>query len=290
MATRLGIFVLWALHLLPLPMLALCGNALGVLLYVLGRERRRVARTNLRLCFPEWPAGRREWVLFQHFCWVARSILERSLAWWASPARLRRLIRITGEEHIKAAQGRPIIFLAPHFVMLDMGWTRLTLDYPMVSLYSTQKNKTFNHALLQARQRFGDAILASRQQGLRPVLKAMKEGRHFYYLPDLDYGPKEALFVPFFGVPAATITGLPRLAAMTQAVVVPCMVRARPWGLGYEVQIGAPWADYPSSDVAADVRRMNACIEDEALRMPAQYYWVHKRFKTRPDGEAYPYE
>lgn len=285
MLTRFALFILWLLHWLPLPVLARVGHGLGYLLYSLGRERRRVARINLRLCFPELSDEARETLVRKHFAAFARSFLERGLAWWASPARLKKLVQVSGAEHLDALAARPVILLVPHFVALDMGWTRLSLDYPMASIYSTQKNAIYNAALYQGRLRFGTPVLVSRQQGLRPVVKAMRDGRRFYYLPDQDYGPKEALFVPFFGVPAATIVGLARLARMTGAAVLPCYVRALPGGAGYRVEIGPAWQDYPGDDLQADTRRMNAAIEDAVRTMPEQYFWLHKRFKTRPEGE-----
>ncbi|MDD5296973.1 MAG: lipid A biosynthesis acyltransferase [Rhodocyclaceae bacterium] len=288
--TRLFIFVLWLLHWLPLPFLAVLGNGLGMLLYALGRERRRVTRTNLRLCFPDMGETEREKLVRAHFRAFGRSFLERGLAWWASGERLRRLIRLSGVEHLQALSGQPVILLVPHFVALDMAWIRLTLDFPMAGMYANQKNPVFNEALHKGRVRFNQPVAVSRQQGWRASMKAIKSGRPFFYLPDMDYGPKEALFVPFFGVPAATITGLSRFAAVTGARVLPCLVRALDGGAGYQVSILPPWPDYPSGDPEADTRRMNACIEEWVRDMPEQYYWVHKRFKTRPEGEKSFYD
>ncbi len=287
--TRLGLALIWLLHFLPLPLLARIGEGFGWLLYVLGRERRRVARVNLRLCFPGLPEGERERRVQAAFRNFGRSLLERGLAWWASPARLKRLVRVEGMEHLAALDGRPVILLAPHFVGLDMGWTRLTLERPLASMYSHQKDPLFDRRMLAGRSRFHAPVLVSRQEGLRPVLRAMKDGRPFYYLPDLDYGPKDALFVPFFGVPAATVTALPRLAALAGAVVVPCVTRMEPGGRGYTVTVHPSWETYPTDDLAADVRRMNAFIESQVEILPDQYFWLHKRFKTRPAGEAGPY-
>ncbi|MGD9787593.1 MAG: lipid A biosynthesis acyltransferase [Sulfuricellaceae bacterium] len=285
MMVRLGLFLIWLLHFLPLPLLAVAGRGFGLLLYALSRERRRVARTNLRLCFPAMSEKEWEALVRRHFQAFGRSLLERGLAWWASPARLGRLIKVEGREHLAALEGKPVILLAPHFVGLDMGWSRLTLERPLASMYSNQKNPVFNRRMLAGRSRFNAPLLVSRQEGLRPVLRALKEGRPFYYLPDMDYGPRDALFVPFFGVPAATISGLPRLAAMAGAAVVPCVTRQLPGGEGYAVRFYPPWDAYPSAEVAADVRRMNAFIEERVREMPEQYFWLHKRFKTRPKGE-----
>jgi len=283
---RFGIFVMWLLHFLPLAVLAPLGEGLGVLLYRFGRERRRVARINLRLCFPQMPDHEREKLVRRHFRAFGRSVLERSILWWSPKERIQRLVQIEGLEHWQAVRNRPVIWLAPHFVGLDMGGVRLTSEYPLVSMYSRQKNALFNDLLLRSRTRFGTSHLVSRQEGIRPVVKQLKAGLPFYYLPDMDYGARDAVFVPFFGVPAATITALSRLAQMTGAAVVPCVTRQLPGGAGYVLSFYPAWTDFPGDSAEADTRRMNAFIEERVLEMPEQYFWLHKRFKTRPEGEA----
>ncbi len=290
MLTRLGLFLMWLLHFLPLAVLAPIGEGLGMLLYLLGKERRRVARVNLTLCFPALSEPEREALLRAHFRAMGRIFLEHGLLWWSSKERLKRLIRIEGIEHWEAVKDRPVIWLAPHFVGLDMGGVRLSCDYPAVSVYSHQKNRKFDEMLLHGRKRFGTSTLLSRQQGLRPVVKAMRQNLPFYYLPDMDFGVRDGSFVPFFGVPAATVNGLSRLAAMTGAAVVPCVTRQLPWGRGYVLKFHPAWENYPTNDIEADTRRMNAFIEERVLEIPEQYYWLHKRFKTRPEGEASFYE
>ena len=291
LVSRLAVTLFWLLHWLPLPLLARLGQGVGEVLYRVARPRRHVVMVNLRLCFPEMSEAARRRLARAHFHAAGRSLLERGLLWWASAERLQRLVQVEGEAHFKTllAQGRPVILLAPHFVGLDMGGTRLTLDFDLVSIYARQKNPVFDHWLYHGRSRFGDQRLLSRQDGVRGTVKAMKAGRGFYYLPDMDYGRKDAIFVPFFGVPAATITGLARLARLAGAAVVPCATRMLPGGQGYRVELGEAWTDFPSADVEADTRRMNAWIESVVRTMPEQYYWVHRRFKTRPLGEARPY-
>ena len=284
--THLGLGLVWLLHFLPLRMLASLGEAFGTLLYLLGRERRHVALTNLRLCFPQMSDAERERLAKAHFRAFGRSFLERGLLWWSPPEHIRRVVRIQGLEHLQQVAGRPVILFVPHFVGLDMGWTRLTLELDMVSIYAQQKNFYFNAALYKGRTRFGDSLLLSRQEGTRQAIRAMKAGRPFYYLPDMDYGQRDTIFVPFFGVPAATITGLSRLARMAGAIVIPGVSRMLPAGQGYAVELGEPWRDYPGTSIEADTRRMNAFIEQCVAQMPEQYFWLHKRFKTRPPGEA----
>ncbi len=201
MLTRVGLALMWLLQFLPLRAARAIGNGFGALLYALGRERRRVCLINLARCLPELSAREREALARRHFRAFARTFLERAILWWGSPARIRRLVRIEGMEHFEAVRGGPLILLAPHFVGLDMGGARLALEFDMVSIYSRQKNAVFDAVLLAGRRRFGQQTLLSRQEGVRPALRAMQAGRPFYYLPDMDYGPRDAIFVPFFGVP-----------------------------------------------------------------------------------------
>ncbi|MDD2742950.1 MAG: lipid A biosynthesis acyltransferase [Rhodocyclaceae bacterium] len=275
--------LLWLAHWLPLPILRALGAGLGRVLYALGRERRKVAQINLRLCFPEKTEAERNALARQHFIAFSQAVLDRTLGWWASRQRLERLIRITGAEHLLDPDGRPLILLSPHFVGLDAGASRISMLVSGCTVYSNQKNPVFNQVLLKGRQRFMDVLLLSRQDGMRKIVKAMKEGYPFYYLPDLDFGPKDSIFVPFFGVPAATIPGVSRLARLTGARVVPCITRQVPDG--YEVEVMPAWDNFPGESIEADTEMVNRFIESQVLRMPAQYFWLHKRFKTRPPGE-----
>ena len=205
------------------------------------------------------------------------------MLWWGSSERIKRMVRVEGLEHLDAA-GPRVIVLAPHFAGLDAAGIRVSIDRDMSSLYSHQKDPALDRLLLRGRTRFRKNIV-SRQQGLRKVLRWIQSGIPFYYLPDLDFGRKGTIFVPFFGVPAATAIGLPAIARSTGAAVVPCVARMLPGG-GYVAQFYPAWRDYPSGDDAADARRMMAFIEERVLEMPEQYHWLHKRFKTRPEGEA----
>lgn len=285
--SRFLVALLWLLHWLPLAILAPLGRALGLLLHVLIAPRRRVVRINLRLAFPELSQAERDRMARRLFANLGRTLLERGLLWWAPRARLERLIAVDGDERVRAllSAGRPVILMAPHFVGLDMGGTRVTMLFDIVSIYARQRNQVIDRWLLHGRSRFGDQLLQPRHESIRATVKAMRAGRPFYYLPDMDHGRKESVFAPFFGVQAATITGLPRFARMADAVVVPCVTRLLPGGQGYRLSFGEPWENFPSGDVDADVARMNAEIEALVRTMPDQYYWVHKRFKTRPEGE-----
>lgn len=283
---RFAVFLLWLMHFLPLALQARIGNGLGWALYKLARSRTRVARINLKLCFPDLSDAEREKLVLKHVQSFMRGALEHGLLWWASPARLKRLIRIEGLEHWQAVQNQPVIWLAPHFMGLNAGGTRLAMDYSAVSMYALQKNPYVMGLLQRSRTRFGTAELYSRQDGIKPVIKAIRKGLPFYYLPDQDFGASDAVFVPFFGVQAATVTGLSRLAKVARARIVPAITRQLPGGEGYVLTFYPAWENFPSDDVEADTRRMNAFIEERVREMPEQYFWTHKRFKTRPPGEA----
>jgi KDO2-lipid IV(A) lauroyltransferase len=274
--------------------LAWLGERLGGLLYYASPSRRRVGRTNLRLCFPQWGEAQTRAVLRAHFRAVGRATLLETVSWWGSRAEVERAVHIEGAEHLAAVSDRPIILLAPHFVGLNLGGVRVTAWLaPIVSLYASIKNPELGALMLHARTRFtgphGEpSEMYSRQDGIKPVLRALKKGLPFYYLPDMDYGAKDSIFVPFFGVPAATITALPRLAKTAGAAVVPCVTR---WEHDrYVVRFYPAWKDFPSDSIEADVRQMNAFIEARVREMPEQYFWLHKRFKTRPTGESSFYD
>ena len=275
---------MWLIHFLPLAVVAAIGNAVGTLLYWLIPERRRVTRINLEKCFPQMEAAEREKLARASFRAFARSFLERGILWWAPTRRVARLVRVEGVEHLKALGHSRVVLFGPHFVGLD-AVVRLNIDFPMVSTYSRQKDAFLDAVIYRGRTRFGGEVFP-RQAGLRPALRAIKSGAMYYYLPDMDLRPKRQLFVPFFGVPAATVTGLSYIARLTAAAVVPCVTRMLPGGRGYVVRLYPAWNDFPSGDDAADARRMVAFIEERVREMPEQYLWMHKRFKSRPQGEA----
>ena len=285
--SQLAVAIFWLLHFLPLPLLARLGKHVGRLLYRFGARRRRIAETNLALCFPSLDADQRKALTRAHFEALGRSLLERSLFWWGKPEQLQNFIRVEGEEKIRhlLQAGKPVIMLAPHFVGLDAGGVALAMRFDALSIYSAQKNPVFNALLYRGRKRFGDQMLLSRQDGALSTIKAMRAGRPFYYLPDMDFGRRDSVFVPFFGTQAATITGLSRLARAAGATVLFTVTRMLPEGQGYVVEVGDPWPDFPTKDAEADTRRMNESLEAIIRTMPEQYYWVHRRFKTRPEGE-----
>ena len=283
---RIALAFVWLAHFLPLRAIAALGGTLGGLAFWLIPERRRVTRTNLEKCFPQMEPAARERIARAHFRAAGRTIVDLGVLWWAPRERVERFVRVEGLEHLRALGSTPSILLAPHFVGVDLGGSRLGADVNMVSMYAAQKDRTMSEMLLHGRRRFGTHKLVSRQEGIRAVLAGMRDGLPFYYLPDQDYGPRDALFVPFFGIQTATVPGLSRIARLVGAKVLPCVTRMQPAGEGYLLTIEPPWENFPTADIAADTRRMNEYIERKVLEMPEQYLWMHKRFKTRPPGEA----
>jgi KDO2-lipid IV(A) lauroyltransferase len=240
---------------------------------------------NLRLCFPEMSEAARKKLVRNHFKMFCRGLIERSILWWSSAGQISSLIRVEGAEHFEAVKDKPSILLTPHFVGMDAGGQWIAQHTDTVCMYANQKNRYLTELLLKKRARFRNQHLYSRQEGLRPILKGMRKGMPFIYPPDQDQGIKDGAFIPFFGVPAATMTSLPRIAQMAGAKIVPSITRMLPGDEGYVLTFYPAWENYPSGDDIADARRMNAFIEERIREMPEQYFWLHKRFKTRPEGE-----
>jgi Kdo2-lipid IVA lauroyltransferase/acyltransferase len=286
MLTRFALGLIWLVHGLPFGAIARIGRGIGWLGYRLAVPRRKVVLTNLRLCFPELTEQERIALARRHFSALGRSFLERGVLWYAPKDRVMQFVRFEDVEHFDAGRGQPVVLLAPHFVGLDMGGVRVAIAWKAASMYGKQKNPALDAAMRRGRERFGDPILFSRQDGIRPVVRALRDGFPFYYLPDMDLGPRESIFVPFFGVQTATVPALSRLAQVSRARVVPIVTRQLPDGEGYAAKFYPAWENFPTGDIEADTRRMNEFIEARVREMPEQYYWVHKRFKTRPRGEA----
>lgn len=276
------------LALLPLPVIWLIGSGVGVLMQLSLPRLRRVAKTNIALCFPALTRAAKRRLLRQHFRALGQSLTGIGVPWYASPARLRRLVRLRDADHFTQAraQNRNIILLAPHFVGLDVGGVRISSEQEVVSMYRAAKNPLVDR-MLRRRARFG-AILFERSANLKSLIKLIRRGIPFYYLPDQDPGGAEHVFAPFFGVPTATLTALSRIARLGDAVVIPCATCLRRFGRGYEVRFYPPLPPF-CGDALADATHMNAAIETAVRDMPAQYLWVYKRFKTRDTGTACHY-
>ena len=282
--THPGVLFMRLIAPLPLGWVRALGTLVGLLLYVLAVPRRRVVMANLALCFPQRTlAERRRWAR-QCFVYFAQAWFDRSWLWHGDPQTLRKRLRIVGA--VQELQGNaPTVIFAPHFFGLDAAGTALNdqIRRPMVSIYTPQRSEAVDRWLHDGRRRFGNLQLFYRDQGVKGIVAALREGALLYLLSDMNFGPEESIFVPFFGVQAATVPSLPRFARLGRAKVVP--VTARMTAQGYDIEVHPAWADYPGADVEADTAYMNRWLEQVIQTMPAQYYWVHKRFKTRPPGE-----
>ncbi|MBI5275215.1 MAG: lipid A biosynthesis acyltransferase [Burkholderiales bacterium] len=284
MISRLGILFMRLLARLPLGVVRAMGWALGWVLYVLVVPRRRIVRRNLEVCFPQLDARQREALAQRVFILFAQAWLDRSWLWHGEPGLTRRRLNLTGATSELEGESPTLIF-APHFVGMDAGWTALTQQVPrkFVGIYTQQANRILDAWMLQGRHRFGEARPFGRAEGVHALAGALRRGEVMYLLPDMNFGPEESIFVPFYGMQAATVPSLSRFARLGKAKVVPVVTRLTPQG--YDVQVMPAWAGFPSRDMAADTALMNERLQGYIDGMPEQYYWVHKRFKTRPEGE-----
>ncbi|MFQ5993472.1 MAG: lysophospholipid acyltransferase family protein [Acidiferrobacterales bacterium] len=281
-----GIALVRAVSMLPLPVMWAIGALLGQLAYYAAAGRRRVVAVNLGRCFPELGSAERRRLAKQHFRALGQTVLDTGLAWWASEARLRRSVKLKNRHYLDraVADGKNVILLAPHFLGLEIAGIRVSLEQPLVAVFDQLHNAAMRRVMHAQRTRFQLQLLEM-DRSIVSLVKKVRAGVPLYYLPDQDPGARNSAFIPFFDIPTATFTVLGRLARMTGAVVIPCYSRQLRWGQGYEVLFSAPLREFPTGDPVADATRMNREIESAIRKMPAQYLWVHKRFKTRPIGE-----
>jgi KDO2-lipid IV(A) lauroyltransferase len=277
--------------LLPLPLIWLIGGVLGTLLYYPMVGRRHITATNIRACFPELSPAQQRRLVQAHFRAFAQAALATPISWWGSEKRMKRLVRTPGKEHFDRALAakKPVILLVAHFVAIEVAGMVLAPDYFMIDMYKRPRNLFFDWLIRTRRTRFvphHGGLLIERREGIKPVIRGLRQGGSFYYLSDQDQGRDGAVFAPFFGIPATTLTALGRLTQLTGAVVIPCFAKQLPWGKGYELIFQPPLENFPTDDVLADTTRMNKIIEDAVRTMPEQYFWSHRRFKTRPEGEG----
>jgi Kdo2-lipid IVA lauroyltransferase/acyltransferase len=282
--SHLGVLFMRLLAHLPLAWVRALGWLLGWFLYFVVVPRRRVVTRNLALCFPQWTAERRRALVPRIFIRIAQSWLDRSWLWHAPAEVTRRRIRLSGS--VEGLLGtEPTVIFAPHFTGMDAGWTALTQQVPReaTAIYTDQSNKVVDAWILGGRRRFSSGRPFARADGVREIVSSLRKGKLLYLLPDMNFGPQESIFVPFYGVPAATVPSLSRFAKLGRAKVVPVttyMTRD-----GYEMRVWPAWEGFPSDDPVADTALMNLRLQGYIDAMPEQYYWVHKRFKTRPAGE-----
>jgi KDO2-lipid IV(A) lauroyltransferase len=285
-ATKCAIALLKLFALLPYGLVARLGDGLGWLLYQIPSQRKRIVHINLKLCFPDWSEARREEVAQKHFRHAIRSYLERSVQWFGSAKKLEKLVQVDSEIDLTDPDMPPTLLLGLHFVGIEAGsiFINHALGRQCGALYQPMSNPELEAVAKAARGRFG-ADMASRADSARVVLRWLRERKPVMLGADMDYGMRNSTFVPFFGVPTCTLTAVGRLAKVGHAQVVPFIGEVLPDYKGYRLKVFKPWADYPSGDDDADARRMNAFLEEQIPLMPEQYYWVHKRFKTRPPGQ-----
>lgn len=269
----------------PLPWVRALGAGLGCLLWHLARRRRHIALVNLRLCFPGLSDAERQRLAYRHFVAFGQSVLDRAWLWHAPEAVLRERLHWTGAVHEVTDPG-PLVMFAPHFVGLDAGGMAVAMQVrpaPVAFIFVAQSNKVVEDWVRAGRERLGNTRPYFRHEGMRKILAGLKRGEPLHLSPDMDFNREESIFVPFMGVQAATVPSLSRLSRVAGARVVPVVTRMTP--SGYSIEAHPRLADFPTEDLAADTTRMNAFLADCIRTMPEQYHWVHRRFKTRPEGE-----
>lgn len=261
---------------------------LGGALYTLPGRRKHIVLVNLRLCFPEKSEGERDDLAREHFRQVVRSYLERGVQWFGSARRIRNLVQIESAIDLEDPDAPPTIFMGFHFVGIEVGCMRYSQSMPVASLYTHMSNTRLCDLAKRQRGRFG-AQMIERSTSARKVVRLLQEGKSVMLAADMDHGIENSVFVPFFGVPACTLTSVSRLARISGARVVPFVTEVLPDFEGYRLTIFEPLSNFPSGSDTDDARAMNAFLEAQIINIPAQYYWVHRRFKHRPPGMAAVY-
>lgn len=283
----MGFLAMW-----PLRWLRVLGHGLGWLLWALARSRRHIVQTNLALCFSEKSAAEIDALTRAHFVNFAQSLLDRSWLWHAPLEKVKSRLTWVGSDQAFAqlSADQPRIVFAPHFVGLDAGGLALTLraSKPVSFIFVPQHSKLMDEWVNRGRQRFGNVKPYFKREGVKQIMTGLRHGEMLHLSPDMDFGPEESIFVPFMGVSAATVPSLSRFARLGRAPVLTLVTRMTKHG--YEMSLSEAWRDFPTEDVEADTLRMNLALETAIRSSPDQYYWVHKRFKTRPEGEASVYK
>ncbi len=281
----LGLF--WLLAQLPYVWLLALGRLLGRLMYRFAGKRRHIARRNLELCFPGMPAPQREQLVRESFASLGIAFFETAISWWWPRWRLARLVHVEGLEHLQQLQqqGKGAILMAIHFTTLEIGAALLGGLHTIDGMYRPHKNPVYNYVQRRGRERHNQDSVAIDREDIRGMLRQLRAGRAIWYAPDHDYGSDQDIFVPLFGIQASTITATTKFARLGRAVLVPMRQRRLPGGKGYLIEIQAPWQDFPAASVEQDCLRINQWIEQAICWCPQQYLWVHRRFKTRPQGE-----
>jgi len=278
------------LALLPYPALLTAGGLLGRLTEKLSPKRQHIIDTNLQLCLPDKTDREREAIKTENYRNLGISVMEMAMCWWWKPEQLKPLVEVRGLEHIQQCldNKQGVILLTGHFTSLEIGARLLALYLPVQVMYRTQRNRLFDSYLYTRRSRyFVDAIS---RKNTRRLIKGVKNLIPTWYAPDQDFGRERNVFAPFLGIPAATLSASARLAKSSGAAMLPYYPERKADGSGYILWIKPPLQGFPSDDEAADAKAINASIEQFIHQHPDNYMWVHKRFKTRPPGEADLYQ
>ena len=290
--TALFVGFMRLLSITPLNFIRGLGQFLGWLLWALMKSRKHIVQTNLRLCFPEKPIEEIKQLTRAHFVQFAQSLLDRAWLWHAPMSVVESRLKWVGTPvaFSQLAADTPKIILAPHFVGLDAGGLALTLkaSKPVAFIFVPQHNKLMDAWVNEGRQRTGNVKPYFRHEGVKQIMSGLRHGEILHLSPDMDFGPEESLFVPFMGVTAATVPSLSRFARLGRAQVLTLVTRMTPQG--YEMTLQEAWDNFPTAHLSEDTLRMNTELAEHIRAMPTQYYWVHKRFKTRPEGEASVYK
>lgn len=283
----LGLGLLWLVVQLPYRALLGLGRGLGALMLLGARSRRRIAARNLELCFPELSGAERSRLLRENFASNGIAFCEMAMSWWWPRARLARLAHIEGLEHLQAAQreGQGVILMSLHFTTLEIGAALLGQRHTIDGMYREHKNPVFDFIQRRGRERHNRDASAIEREDVRAMLKVLRAGRAIWYAPDQDYGRKQSIFVPLFGISAATVTATTKFARLGKARVVPFTQQRLADGSGYRLTIHPPLADFPGDSEESDCLRVNQWVEQAVRECPEQYLWAHRRFKTRPEGE-----
>lgn len=281
----LGLGLLWLVVQLPYGALLALGRLLGAVMYRVSR-RRVVAARNLELCLPERSATERDRLLRENFASSGIAFFEMAMSWWWPRERLARLAHIEGLEHLQAAQreGHGVILMALHFTTLEIGAALLGQRHTIDGMYREHKNALFDYVQRRGRERHNLDSTAIEREDVRTMLKVLRQGRAIWYAPDQDYGRKQSLFAPLFGIEAATVTATSKFARLGRALVVPFTQERLADGSGYRLVVHPPLADFPGESEEADCLRINQWVEQAVRACPEQYLWAHRRFKTRPEG------
>ncbi|MDH5785095.1 MAG: LpxL/LpxP family Kdo(2)-lipid IV(A) lauroyl/palmitoleoyl acyltransferase [Chromatiales bacterium] len=283
--TWLGLGVMRLIALLPWRLQIAIGSALGTLLFHLIPSRRRVAEINLRLCMPELSDVQRHGLIRDNFRATAISIFEGAMSWWGSDRRIKPLYHIEGLEHLEAARalGRGVILLGGHYTTLEISGRFLAYHVEgLQPIYKPARNPLFEAVLAHSRRRLFDDLLNSND--MRTIIRNLKRGKVVWYAPDQDFGRDRSIFAPFFGVATATLTATAKMAKLSKAPLLPYTSERLSDGR-FVIRLQPALEHFPSGDDLADATRTNRIIEEQVRRVPEQYLWVHKRFKTRPEDE-----